>query len=73
VLSRESPADQPVAPPIAGSAPQEAGFARQAELFDALDGIRGEILGHDIARTTPLDALTLLARWQQELREEKSG
>jgi DNA mismatch repair protein MutS len=73
VLSRESPADQPVAPPIAGSAPPEAGFARQAELFDALDGIRGEILGHDIARTTPLEALTLLARWQQELREEKSG
>jgi DNA mismatch repair protein MutS len=57
VESKEAPAD----------------FARQAELFDPLDGIRGEILGRDVARTTPLEALTLLARWQKELRGEKSG
>jgi DNA mismatch repair protein MutS len=44
--------------------------ARQAELFEPLDGIRGELLGLDLNRTTPLDALTLLARWRQELRGE---
>jgi DNA mismatch repair protein MutS len=44
--------------------------ARQAELFEPLDGIRGELLGLDLNRTTPLDALTLLARWRQELQGE---
>jgi len=42
--------------------------ARQAELFDPLEGVRDQILGLDLDKTTPLDALTLLARWQRELR-----
>ena len=73
VESKEAPADQPDAPPKGAFAPQEAGSARQAELFDPLDGIQGEILGRDIARTTPLEALALLARWQKELQGEKGG
>ncbi len=50
-------------------APQSSSPARQAELFDPLDGIRGELAGLDLNRTTPLGALTLLARWQKQLRE----
>ena len=72
VESKEAPADQPDAPPTAAFAPR-SGSARQAELFDPLDGIRGEILGRDVARTTPLEALTLLARWQKELRGKKAA
>jgi DNA mismatch repair protein MutS len=59
------------APQIAGYAPAPA--ARQAELFDPLEAIRGEILGLEVARTTPLEALTHLERWQRELREEEPG
>jgi len=47
--------------------------ARQGELFDPLDGIHGELLGLDLDRTTPLDALALLARWQRELRGKGKG
>jgi DNA mismatch repair protein MutS len=43
--------------------------ARQPDLFDPWDRIRDEILGTDVAKTTPLAALTALARWQQELKE----
>jgi DNA mismatch repair protein MutS len=71
VEPEQPPADRQAAPQGAGSRPQ--GSARQAELFDPLDGIRGEILRRDLARTTPLEALTLLARWQEELRGGKGG
>ena len=64
---------EPPSPQIAAFAPPAAGYARQAELFEPLDGIRSELLGLDVARTTPLDALTLLARWQQELRGQSKG
>jgi hypothetical protein len=47
--------------------------ARQAELFDPLEGVRDQILGLDVDQTTPLDALSLLARWQRELRGQSPG
>jgi DNA mismatch repair protein MutS len=56
--------------PAVGQSPLPAA-TRQGELFDPLDGVRGELARLDLNRTTPLDALTLLARWQRELRRQE--
>ncbi len=74
----ELPQMPPMAGFAAGNAPTrwpnpllaEDQAPRQAELFDPLDGIRGEILALDLDRTTPLEALKLLSRWRQELQRE---
>jgi len=61
---------------LRGGAPRQTQMrpaARQAELFDPLEGVRDQILGLDVDQTTPLDALSLLARWQRELRGQSPG
>jgi DNA mismatch repair protein MutS len=76
LFAADAPAAQAAPPargPLSAAEPQTAGYPRQGELFDPLDGIRGELLGLDLDRTTPLDALGILARLKRELGAEGQG
>jgi DNA mismatch repair protein MutS len=73
LVRQAADAPAPARSPLPAAAPPLAASPRQGELFEPLDGIRGELAGLDLDRTTPLDALAILARWQRELRGDGRG
>jgi hypothetical protein len=45
----------------------------QSQLFSQTDMLVDEILGVDVNRLTPLEALELLARWQDAFKDSQRG
>ena len=72
VLLRELPAATSSTP--AADAPDEASAPayRQGALFSAHELVGRAVAGLDVDATTPLAALQMLARWQRELRGDRS-